>query len=97
MENLNLNYEGFEQYLVETNSLFDGIQYVFKFENNYGASVVKHGGSYGHSQDLWELAVLMYDDLNNRELCYDTPITEDVEGYLTDENVRDLLAKIKEL
>lgn len=30
-------------------------------------------------------------------LNYETPITEDVEGNLTDEDVRDLLKRIKEL
>jgi hypothetical protein len=96
--NLFLNYEGFEDYLVNKNHFFGGVGYVFKFENKYGASVVKHNGSYGHSDDLWELAVIKFDDEGYKwDLNYDTPITADVEGYLTDEDVRKLLERIKEL
>ena len=96
--NLILNYEGFETYLVEKSSLYDGIQYMFRFENNYGASVVKHFGSYGHEDDLWELAVIKFDaETGKWDLTYDTEITDDVLGCQTDEEIRDLLKRIKEL
>lgn len=99
--NLLLNYEGFEQWLIarEVNDVLGGVQYIFRFENNYGASVVKHICSYGHEQDLWELAVILFDGEGDSDfnLCYDTPISEDVEGWLNDENVRNLLKEIKEL
>lgn len=67
-------------------------------KNHYGASVIKHFGSYGHEADLWELAVMKLNG-NNGEwyLNYDTPITDDVIGELTDEEVRKLLKQIKEL
>lgn len=68
----------------------------FKFENNYGASVVKHYGSYGFEEDLFELAVLYFED-GKIYLCYDTPITNDVEGNLTNDDVLKLLRKIREL
>lgn len=141
MKNLILNYEGFEEYLVEREDSptriglrkLPGVRYVFRFENNYGASVVKHLGSYGYDEDLWELAVIRFgkydelciedfenhgyddeleelldsiesyeDDEDEDEddvyiLTYDTPITDDIEGHLTDEDVRNLLARIKEL
>lgn len=70
----------------------DNSQYKFKFPNNYGASVVKHPYSYGYNQDLWELAIL-----KNDEICYDTPLAEDVIGYLSDEAVNDLLNQIRSL
>lgn len=77
-----------------------GVHYVFRFENGYGASVIKHSGSYGNEDDLWELAVIMfydkYDD-NSWDLTYETPITNDVIGWLTDEQVEEYLQKIKEL
>lgn len=98
--NLVLNYEGFEHYMYYLKDLNDGIQYLFKFKNGYGASVVKNRMSYGHDDDLWELAVLEFEDGGksyNWDITYDTPITEDVEGYLTDEDVRNLLRRIKEL
>lgn len=99
--NLNLNYEGFESNLIHTrnDNCMGGIQYVFRFQNHYGASVIKHRGSYGHEDDLWELAVIEFetDDNDHWELTYDTPITADVIGWQTDEQIRELLRKIKEL
>ena len=96
--NLILNHEGFETYLVKRSLLYDGIQYMFRFENNYGASVVKHFGSYGHEDDLWELAVIKFDaETGEWNLIYDTEITDDVLGCQTDEETRDLLKRIKEL
>ena len=95
--NLNLNYEGFENNLKERGPKHDGVHYVFKFENGYGASVIKHYFSYGHERDLWELAVIRFYRDDEWDLEYDTDITDDVLGYLTDERVRELLQKIKDL
>ena len=95
--NLNLNYEGFENDLIKKSNFLGGIKYLFKFENNFGASVIKHLGSYGHEEDLWELAVVEYYRSGEWHLTYDTDITDDVIGCLTDEDVRELLTKIKEL
>lgn len=99
-----LNYEGFEKYLVEkkTMSSQDGIQYVFRFENDYGASVVKNSMSYGREEDLWEMAVIVFhtpitNDVDVWDITYDTPITDDVIGWLTDEGVRNWLENIKNL
>lgn len=94
---LKLNYEGFETNLVCQEHIRGGIHYVFKFGNQYGASVIKHYVSYGHEQDLWELAVIKFNYENAWHLNYDTEITDDVIGYLTDEEVRELLKKISEL
>lgn len=96
--NLVLNHEGFEKNLITHRECNGGMQYLFRFENHYGASVVKHSFSYGSGKDLWELAVIKFDPENGSwYLTYTTPITEDVEGCLTDEEVRDLLQRIKEL
>lgn len=94
--NLNLNLGEFEDNLIKKKSVFDGVQYLFRFPNDYGASVIKHYGSYGHDRDLWELAVLVFDD-DMWELTYDTEITDDVEGYLTDQDVLELLERIRNL
>lgn len=64
-----------------------------KFDNGYGASVVMHKYSYGGDQGLYELAVLNSKD----ELCYDTPVTNDVLGHLTPDDVTEALRKIQEL
>ena len=80
------------EYLTETNDFNGGIQKVYEFPNGYGASVIKHKGSYGYSKGLWELAVL-----NEGELCYDTEITNDVIGYLNDPEVDRYLRRINQL
>lgn len=99
-KNYNLNYDGFENYMVSERSLYDGVQYLFRFDNGYGASVVKHYGSYGHEDDLWELAVVHFphEDSNDIfDLVYDTSVTDDVEGYLSDDDVVNLLSQIRDL
>ena len=86
----------------------NGEQRLFKFKNGYGASVVRHCDSYGGSKGLWEIAVLkdmgrntqMYDDvewLQTYDICYDTPITNNVVGWLKNSEVLDTLVKIGEL
>ena len=74
-----------------------GVQRLYRFDNGYGASVIRHNGSYGNDKGLWELAVLRYTDGDKYVLDYSTPITDDVIGYLDEDEVNDLLIKIKEL
>lgn len=70
-----------------------GTQQIYKFPNGYGASVIQSRFSYGGDRGLWELAVL-----NSREeLDYSTPITSDVLGYLTWDEVQTTLAQIAAL
>ena len=97
--NLYLKCEEFEKYLVKKEETLGGIQYRFKFDNGYGSSVVKHLGSYGHDRDLWELAVIWYSHPEEDiwDLTYDTDITDDVIGYLTDKEVIIILKQINEL
>ena len=66
---------------------------VFKFRNGYSASVVCNSTTYGYDMDFFEVAVL---DKDGR-LCYDTPITDDVVGYLNFQGVADVLKDISEL
>lgn len=73
--------------------ILGGIMRIYEFENGYGASVVMHNSSYGGKNGLWELAVLGIDG----ELCYHTPITNDVIGHLTDTKLHKILQEIKEL
>jgi len=79
----------------------NGEQFLFKAPNNYGASIVKHDFSYGNKQGLWELAVVKYEEnetnVQNFSLCYTTPITDDVLGWLTEEQVNETLDKITAL
>lgn len=79
-------------------SMKGGWQKLYHFPNNRGASVVRHEFSYGGDRGLWELAVIKYtDDGKNLILDYSTPITEDVEGYLTEADVEKLLNQIESL
>ena len=73
--------------------IYNGIGYEYQFDNGYGASVIKHDGSYGGKQGLYEIAVLD----SGGDLCYSTPITDDVIGFATEDKVLDTLQKIKSL
>ena len=73
------------------------IQKLYRFPNNYGASVVKGEHTYGGDEGLWELAVVTFQSDGKFNLCYGTPITSDVEGHLTDDAVEELLAKVEAL
>ena len=70
-----------------------GIRARIMFENGYGASVVKGEHTYGGRDGLFELAVLD----SNGQLTYETPVTDDVEGYLTEDDVTKLLEQIQSL
>jgi hypothetical protein len=63
------------------------------FDNGYGASVVKGEHTYGGRDGLYELAVLGKDG----RLTYETPITDDVEGYLSEDDVTILMKQIQNL
>lgn len=92
--------ERFKNYLLRQwyDTFDEGIHKIYKFPNKYGASVVKTRFTYGGDQDLWELAVLKFDDKSDKyKLAYDTPITNNVLGYLSDEEVENILEQIKNL
>ena len=78
-------------------SLNGGVQKQYKFDNGYGASVVQHNGSYGNENGLWELAVLSWVNEHQYQLDYSTEISDDVIGYLTEEEVEELLVRIESL
>jgi hypothetical protein len=70
-----------------------GVMSRITFENGYGASVVQTFFSYGGEEGLYELAVLDSDG----HLTYETSITDDVEGYLTEDEVTKLMEQIQNL
>ena len=75
-----------------------GIRYRICFpEVGYGASIIKHYGSYGYEKDLWELALLSNRDGDGKwKLEYTELVGYDVLGYLTDEQVNKILKYISE-
>ena len=65
-----------------------------QFDNGWGASVVCHNYSYGGRDGLYEVGVLA----STGELHYINPVADgDVIGYLTEENVSEVLIRIQEL
>ncbi|WP_369065284.1 hypothetical protein [Burkholderia gladioli] len=73
-----------------------GHQKIYRFENGYGASVVRSYFSYGGEEGKWELGVLVFDG-EDWHLYYGTPITNDVIGHLEWSSVEAILDQIAEL
>lgn len=66
------------------------------FSNGYGLSVVSFIGSYGYEDGLYEAAVLKGTE-EKYEVCYDSPIADDVIGRLTEPEVEVLLSQVENL
>lgn len=75
-------------------SINGGTQRIYRYDNNRGASVVKHNYSYGGDAGLYELAVIRFNG-GDWKIDYKTRITSDVEGWLTPEQVEGYLRRIK--
>jgi hypothetical protein len=77
----------------------ENVHAVFRYENDYGASVILNIGSFGHDRGLFELGVIYFPSKSSNvwELTYNTPITNDVIGYLNIDDVVMILDKIKAL
>jgi len=84
-----------------------GLQRLYKFQNGYGASVVRFGwrfhddkkryASYTRNDQQWEVAIIRWVSPRRFELAYNTSITGDVLGYLTKKGVEEVLEKIRKL
>jgi hypothetical protein len=70
-----------------------GVRATITFDNGYGASIVKTPYTYGGDSGKYELAVLD----NDGNLTYDTPVTDDVIGYLSPTQVTDVMKQIQKL
>lgn len=73
-----------------------GTQIVIFFPNDYGASIIKSPFTYGGDEGLFEIAVIR-GNKDGWELCYDTPITNDVLGYLNSDDINKYLEQIEKL
>lgn len=93
----------FRMTLVSEKRVFDGVQMLYRFENGYGASVIRHLHSYGSEDGLWELAVIQWGEgiaelgEDQWDIVYDTGITDDVLGRLQWSTVIEILGDIKDL
>ena len=72
------------------------IAITFFFPNGYGASITRHGGSYGGDAGLFEIAVIK-GDRTDWHLTYDTPVTNDVIGYLDLKELLEVVGQIHDL
>jgi len=82
--------------ILKENELHGGTQVIHRFDNDYGASVVRHSMSYGGKDGLFEIGVIKFTG-DSWDLCYDTPVTDDVLGHLTQPEVDVILNRIKQL
>jgi hypothetical protein len=78
-----------------------GLQALMFFDNGYGVSVERFKvgmgfGSYTDNDDEWELAVLKGTE-SNWSLTYDTDITDDVLGHLSNDEVTEIMKKVQSL
>lgn len=69
-----------------------GTQATMDFDNGYGVSVITGRMFYTSGATPYEVAVL-----KNGALCYDTPVTEDVIGWNTSEDVTKIMAQVQTL
>lgn len=83
----------FQELNFETHPIGAGVQCIVQYPNGYGASIVKGPHTYGSANGLYELAVFGKDG----HITYDTPITNDVLGHLSEEEVEKTLLDIKNL
>jgi len=67
-----------------------GEHYLFRFKNNYGASVICKKGSFGFEEGLYELLPIYWDNGNYSH--YSEPI-----GFLSVNEVNEALSKINEI
>lgn len=70
-------------------------QVVIRLDNGYGLSVINDG--YGTDGGLYEYAVLKFDDAGVPRITYDTPLTSDVEGWQTLDDIRAALTQLAAL
>ena len=71
----------------------DGVQAIVSFRNGYEVSIVRHGGSHGNKQGLYEIGVF---DASG-SMCDPLGWGDDVKGWLKPEDVEkelDLIASL---
>lgn len=89
----------FNNPIKEINNRGIGKQKIYRFKNDYGASVVQFPGRSFTKENEWELAVLRFYGKDNLRfnLEYESGITDDVIGHLSEEQVESILKEIKKL
>ena len=76
----------------------NAVQAWVDFPNGYSASVVRHIGSYGHKQGLYEIGVFYGESLYAPLRMVDPLDWHDtVKGYLHEDAVTDILEQLQKL
>jgi hypothetical protein len=86
-------FEDLEFDKISDEPFMSGVRSRIMFENGFGVSVVSHTYSYGGKAGLFEVAVLN----KNGDLTYDTPVTNDVVGYLNPDEVTEIMEQVQNL
>ena len=89
------SYKTFKDLRFKPQSFLNGLQAILFFPNGYGISVVRNVLS-RTTVDTWEIAILKGTE-SDYDLCYDTPITNDVIGYCSEEEVSNIMKQIQDL
>lgn len=76
------------QFGPRTNGL-SGIAAKHDFANGYAVSVIRGYGTYGEDEGQYELAVM-----RGGKIVYDTPVTDDVLGHLSEDAVSEAMAAV---
>ena len=69
---------------------FDGVQRLYDLPNGYGLSLVNASMLHAYAF-AWEAAVIA----PSGHLSYDTPLTEDVEVFMTDDDANVLSPRVR--
>jgi len=85
----------YNKYIIDFNSINKGMQILFRFPNDYGISLICNSTSYGSDEDKFEIAIIAFhskeDDNEDWDLIYSSPITDDVLGHQSKEDVFDII------
>src|SRR5574344_2639288 len=74
------------------NEMLNAKRAILDFPNGYGVSVLFGSLFYSNGIDTYDLAVL-----KDGRLCYDTDITNDVMGWLSKDEVTEVMEKVQNL
>lgn len=82
--------------LLDIRALNGGVQVLFRFDNKWGASVVRSSYSYGGDEGLWEVGVIRWYSDSRWELVHGAEVAPDDEvvGWLDEDGVTAALLKI---
>lgn len=91
-----MDMQTFADLIFTTKDYYSGKWARLFFGNGYGVSVIIGPYSYGWNEWLYELAILKWVE-GKSNLCYDTPITSDVMGHRTSEEITEIMKLVQEL